>query len=453
MAGRRLLDVAKLFNASRSIAKQHFAIRKQQWDVFAQTSEPVKAIKNQTDRVTLTARAAYALSRRVNETGPSYTSNDVPSWGQPQQAAYSQQQTEPIPRQETVQGSGSVVRKEEGLKQDHHYKRSEQNAAAEPPTAEEELDVTQKKADRYPLPDGTILPKDAQVGASPSSQGKDTFTGRPTVEPTKDLLTEDKAAGGSLQPEESGESTIPMPTLSTRRSSEDIRKLQRQAEFQIPSVSAEPGRAPTTKLEPDVPSAGQDTFTSRPTEATPDLSSLPRTKIPKNEADSQGGDEHVDDGQINQDVYYSSRDKTKQRPIPTKEAVPEQEEVPEGINTDVFHSSRVSSILSGSAKDDRRKAYEMKMRAAQRTPIDQTRLAEGHDQDTFNVRQTSPTPTPTAEALSPSDIEQGPTKLSEQETLEFAKSLTQDVQNAPSPIPEVSSKSRLASGCFKALMC
>ncbi|KAH0009118.1 hypothetical protein KCU80_g21588, partial [Aureobasidium melanogenum] len=101
MAGRRLLDAARLFSASGSIAKHHFNIRSQQWDVFTQTSSLAKAVKNQTDRITLTARAAYALSRRVNETGPAYT-----------QAT---RHEEPIPSQETVQGADGTNTHEEGL--------------------------------------------------------------------------------------------------------------------------------------------------------------------------------------------------------------------------------------------------------------------------------------------------------------------------------------------------
>ena len=60
MAGRRLIDAAKLFNASRSIVKQHINLRSQQLDVYSKTSILAKTVKNQTDRVTLTAKAAVA---------------------------------------------------------------------------------------------------------------------------------------------------------------------------------------------------------------------------------------------------------------------------------------------------------------------------------------------------------------------------------------------------------
>ena len=89
MAGRRLIDAAKLFNASRSIVKQHINLRSQQLDVYSKTSILAKTVKNQTDRVTLTAKAAVALAERFNE--PPYTTSQT-----------SRGQDEPIPGKEAV---------------------------------------------------------------------------------------------------------------------------------------------------------------------------------------------------------------------------------------------------------------------------------------------------------------------------------------------------------------
>lgn len=72
MAGKRLIDAAKLFNAGGSVAKQHLSLRKQQWDLFTNTSSLAKAVKGQTDRVTVTARAAVELAKRFNEEAPSW---------------------------------------------------------------------------------------------------------------------------------------------------------------------------------------------------------------------------------------------------------------------------------------------------------------------------------------------------------------------------------------------
>lgn len=72
MAGKRLLDAARLFNAARSVGKQHVVLRQEQWDVYSKTSSLAKGVKNQTDRVTVTAYAAYELAKRLNENGPSW---------------------------------------------------------------------------------------------------------------------------------------------------------------------------------------------------------------------------------------------------------------------------------------------------------------------------------------------------------------------------------------------
>jgi len=72
MAGKRLLDLANLITATRSIAKRHVGLRQQQWDVYSRTSSLAKAVRDQTDRVTVTAKAGLELARRLDETRPSY---------------------------------------------------------------------------------------------------------------------------------------------------------------------------------------------------------------------------------------------------------------------------------------------------------------------------------------------------------------------------------------------
>jgi aarF domain-containing kinase len=67
MAGRRILDAAKLVQAARSIAKQHVALRSEQLDRYSKGSTLAKQAKAQSDRVVLTLQAAAALARRLNE--------------------------------------------------------------------------------------------------------------------------------------------------------------------------------------------------------------------------------------------------------------------------------------------------------------------------------------------------------------------------------------------------
>ncbi|XP_014559972.1 hypothetical protein COCVIDRAFT_90496 [Bipolaris victoriae FI3] len=194
MAGRRLVDAAKLFNASRGVAQQHIALRSNQWDAYTKTSSLAKAVKNQTDRVTLTAAAAIALSQRFSEEAPSYAkaAADRATGGQWTQQTWKSQpsHSEDIPRRETVNKdqapAGSV---KEGVEQDHHYDRSTQNTVNTPPPTEE-LEVEQREAPRSPLPDGTIPSNGLTL--EQEDKGKDVFSERPVPETSKDPLAQDQ---------------------------------------------------------------------------------------------------------------------------------------------------------------------------------------------------------------------------------------------------------------------
>ncbi|EUC38086.1 hypothetical protein COCCADRAFT_22435 [Bipolaris zeicola 26-R-13] len=218
MAGRRLVDAAKLFNASRGVAQQHIALRSNQWDAYTKTSSLAKAVKNQTDRVTLTAAAAIALSQRFSEEAPSYAkaAADRATGGQWTQQTWKSQpsHSEDIPRRETVNKhqapAGSV---KEGVEQDHHYDRSTQNTVNTPPPTEE-LEVEQREAPRSPLPDGTIPSNGLTL--EQEDKGKDVFSERPVPETSKDPLAQDqseqaKKRDKDLKPVESTDTTIPLP--------------------------------------------------------------------------------------------------------------------------------------------------------------------------------------------------------------------------------------------------
>lgn len=382
MAGRRFVDVAKLFNASKSIAGKHINLRSQQLDVYSKTSTLAKAVKSQTDRVTLTAQAAIVLAQRLNEDAPSYAS-----------AAASQASSSwngNIPRKDTVQGQPPRTDIKDGLEQDHHYDKSGTNSAAEPP-AKDELDVQQKKAERQPLPDGTI--PTAGVTVEGDGKGQDTFSERPVPEPSKQPLAAQQNDGmeeEGLKPVESDASTIPIPSQPSVMSADKARKLQRRSEAQIPS-SEEIIQPPphSTEAEGLVEGHDRDVFYLRSKESHPEPSLLPRTKIPKSAEDKQESDDHVEDGQLNQDVYYSTpepgQDALQKEQLPHETAIPEQDQVPEGINTDVFRTNRVSKMLRG---DPYASKQQLDLKAASKTPHDHTKLASGHDQDTFNVRST-----------------------------------------------------------------
>ncbi|KAI6888974.1 ABC1-domain-containing protein [Hortaea werneckii] len=239
MAGRRLIDAAKLFGASGNVAKQHLAVRRQQWDVYSRTSTLAKAVKDQTDRVTVTAAAAIELAKRFNETGP--------SWQQQQRRAGTEEPARPA-------------------------------ASA---------DATRPKDD---------------TAHGPGSVSND--------------------AG----------------------SSHHKRELQRRAESQIPSQTAD--------AQPSIETVGgEDTFNERPESASPGLSSLPRSKLPK----------HADDQPVpGQPEEAFLEPEAGQKPDP--------QNVPQDVNVDVFSSPRISSMLNQSGQGTKNPYAGRRKAAAQPLP-------------------------------------------------------------------------------------
>ena len=336
MAGRRFVDAAKLFQASKSIASKHITLRSQQFEAYQKTSSLAKAVKSQTDRVTLTAAAAVALYQRSNEAAPTYT-KAAP--GRPATNA----KHEDIPRRETVQGHAPEHGTREGLQQDHHYDRSGQTTAAQPPP-EQELDVEQAKAPRRPLPDGTIPPAGTTLGLG--KQGQDTFSERPVPEASKDLLAEEQATqlrqeNEGIKPIESTESTIPLPGQPRGASPDVAESIPAHANDLQPSTKS-------PKIQSLLAGHDRDVFYTRSVESKPETSARPRAEIPKAAANAQGRGSHVEDGRLNQDVFYATPQpgqQTGQRGEIAQAAPPIEEDVPEGINTDIFHSKRVARML------------------------------------------------------------------------------------------------------------
>jgi aarF domain-containing kinase len=345
MAGKRLLDVAALFNASRSVAQKYVALRSRQLDVWSQTSSVAKAVKNQTDRVTETAKAASFLAHRLNESAPSWTAE-----------ASQSVEEKPIPSKESTEAAATRSGPKEGLEQDHVYERSISNTLLDP-VRTEDLNVLQEKADRFPLPDGTIPPSNSSLNVPKID--RDATSQRDSIPPQGPLesLHSEEAA---LHPASSGISTIPNPSGTRTLSSDRAKMLQREFEQQIPSqpADAEEGHSDNELAE----GHDEDIFYVPSKHTSPVLSGLPRVKIPKQTENTQGNDEHVQYGGINSDSYSaaSGEDKTS-----VAQAVPEQEQIPEGINTDLFYSPRVAMMLGGrtqtsSKGDSRTKAAEKK---------------------------------------------------------------------------------------------
>lgn len=129
------------------------------------------------------------------------------------------------------------------------------------------------------------------------------------------------------------------------------REAQRMAEDQIPAAEAYAQGSLN-----DGANVGRDTFSERTGSVSPELSSLPRVKLPKHLADGQGGDEHVEGKGLNQDVYYTAK------------AEPTAEKLPEGVDVNIFSSSKVSQALGRSGGNKANPYAGRKRMAAQPLP-------------------------------------------------------------------------------------
>ncbi|KAL9099483.1 MAG: hypothetical protein Q9163_005020 [Psora crenata] len=346
MSGRRLLDAAVLLKAARNVAAKHLAMRRQQLDAYSKTSSLAHAVKSRTDRFTLPVKAALALNQRFNDTNRTASTQAT--------EIHAERASSPVPDQSKTSGPAKPTRGKKALEQDHFYEKSQANTVAHQ-VADSALSVKQEKAKGHPLPDGTITPAEF-IG--------DVFGGHP--KPPEAPLT-------------------PAP--------DQARKLQRQAEKQIPSEAAEPPPASGLKLQPPTtngqgdpePAICQDVFYEPPLESGQVLSALPRAKIPRIVEDRQESDEHVRDEQIDQEVFYSSTPKDQPRTIPETQAVPVQEQIPEETYSELFQSPKVASMLRGGPKSSA-EAKGLELPGAKETPFKQTKSPEETDHLSFSPK-------------------------------------------------------------------
>lgn len=340
MSGKRILDAIALLRVGRNVAYNHFAIRLSQAELYVKTSSLTKAFKQ---RYPITSSV---ISQQFS------------------QASF-QQQSHNIPRANQADGPQVHANEEPGIKQDHHYERSEHNTANTSSNGEQ-LQPEQAQAQRYPLPDGTIPPAGSPLGqetGDPESKYK-----RPMA--NGDLAPlEEEDGKEAMDVAASGMSTIPDP-LSAPLSSEEAKIAQRQSEAQIPHApAAPPGEEPEMYIGQE-----KDVYYQPPNTTEPVLSALPRVKVPKTENDVQGGDSHIKKEGINADVYYSGAEAETQEP--TEEQL-----------NQLFHSPRAASLLGkknkympGGAKKEFHISSVMR-RDAQAEKEDLTKLAQDMAKD------------------------------------------------------------------------
>lgn len=387
MSGKRLLDAAALFNASRGIAGKHLAARSRQCDVYSKTSTLARAIKNQTDRVTLTVRAASALAERFNGSSPKYPTQS--------NGAQKSEQDATVPSPASVDRAASTPEGKQGIEQDHFYKKSPTNTTAEP-LHEEELDVKQEGSQRPPLPDGFIPPVGSGLGQA--QRDEDAFASPPQNEPSKGPMTERTEKSKTddiLQPWSSVGTSVPRPRQDAQGlSADEAKKLQRQAEKQIPSQAAEP--PPTeASVTSNIESSNEaqesgvkqdlDVFYSQPAKTSEVLSALPRVKLPKATSEAQEGDSHVANTQINQDVFYTSGGKVEGEAVPKVQAVPVQEGPSEQMYSELFHSPKVAKMLKRQPREGKG-SERLNLPGASEPRQKETKSSKDNDQVTFNSR-------------------------------------------------------------------
>ncbi|KAJ5280014.1 Protein ABC1 [Penicillium angulare] len=254
MSGRRLLDVIQLFNASKSVAGKHLAIRQNQLDVYARTSSLTKGIKEQTDGLILTAKAAAALARRLEDSSP-------PS--------------------------------------------SPSSSSSPSPTT-----------------------------ASPLNPSADSADPSPSSNPQWHAETATTA------------STAAAASQSSFPTSADSRNQRRHVEFQLPSTTAQ---YTGTEKSPDLNVSQQQDVFDKPsheiTSESPELSAQPKVNLPTVAADVQVGS---GDG-LNADVFHAAT-RPEGKPAST---IAGDQEIPEEMMQDLFHSPRVSRMFGGKPKPKR----------------------------------------------------------------------------------------------------
>lgn len=423
MSGKRVLDAAAVYKASHGVATKYFALRRHQLNAYSKTSTLARAVKNQSDRITLTVRAASALAARFNGPRPEYSTQA--------KAPNNPGQKTSIPSEKIVQGAANLSWKPQGREQDHAFQKSRANTTAEP-VQDEQLGVTQERATGNPLPDGSVLSVGAEDGQAKGDE--DVYSSIPPTEPAKDPLSgHPQEADSAWKPTSSARSSILRPSAGTQSPpADEAKRLQRQAEKQIPSQAAQP---PFTEAStPDIASSSaasakdlsvnqqQDTFYSPSSKTGEVPTALPRVRSPRATAVTQEGDPRVFDEQINQDVFYSSDHANKSKAVPKVQAVPEQEGSSEDLYSELFHSPKVAKILREQPREGKRtKGLDLPDTGDMRPKI--TKPSQEEDQATFNLRTSrgehAARQTESATVSEPQDT-------SDEETQQFAEDIAKD---------------------------
>ena len=424
MTGRRLLDVAAIFKASRGVAAKHVALRQHQLDIYSKTSSLAKAIKSQTDRVTLTVKAASDLAERFSGPGPQHstqTGQSERSPGDTSTGGY-----------DVASRIDKISEKDYGLSPNHAYETSDQGSPTKPPP-HSSLATKQEKAKGYPLPDGSTLPSDS-IEVSKRDEGS--YSELPQPNSVKAPLADRiEAIDEGLPLTSSGRTSSPKPIGGkASTASEKDRNLERQAEKQFPSQAAE--RSPAARSKESVLQADRDldVFYTPSLSDEQIISALPRVKLPKNTEDAQNSDEHVPDAELNQDVFYSASSKNEEQTLPQAQAVPEQDALSDEAYTELFHSPRVARMLGGQPNSSK-PSKGLEMSGTQETTLKQTKRPQEKDQVSSSVRISAQESQDGAPSPASDIVDSRPPRHSQAKGSEDVRKLAADIAEDASTMP------------------
>ncbi|KAL6713098.1 hypothetical protein ACLMJK_009219 [Lecanora helva] len=341
MTGRRLLDAAVIFSAARGVASKHVALRGQQLDAFNKTSTLARAAKSQTDRITLTVKAASALAGRFNEPSPRY-STQASQTGPPDKSPSSQNQNH-------AEKPNGTLEEKQGLAQDHFYRKSSENSTAESPP-KDDLEIKQEKARRPVLQDGSVPPTSGESDIS--RQDEDPFYDVP--KPDRMEVFEEKRQD-------------PHDNTATR--------LPRRSENQIPVEVAEP--TPVSTLNPGAPAATEKERAKLNVAQEQEVFYTPSLKSNEILSDPSQKEALQKSGVV--------QESKKGQTVPEAQAGPEQEELPEESYSELFQSSKVAKMLRGQSRSEAPQEH-LELRGARSIPVKATKAPQDKDQVSSSTR-------------------------------------------------------------------
>lgn len=299
MSGRRFLDAAALLKASRDVLAKHLVLRQKQYDNFNKTSSVSKAVKSQTDRVRLTAKAASVLAERFNGPGPAYTT----------QASQSAWVAKNVKNE-----NGDSLASETGIQKEECDGERSGKSPIKEQSLNHEAQVKQGTTRSY-----LRLENDERSTKSKTSRAN-------SVETQLRASTGQPRGEGDKAKDASSFQQADSPLTATSEAATGEAATGAASELRV-------DQEPDT-FSPPIPS--KDKITS----------ALPIVKLPRNTETTQESNKHVPDDQINQDVFYSSKPEYQGLSSDNR-AMREQGELPEAAYSGIFQSRKVSKMLRG----------------------------------------------------------------------------------------------------------